>query len=98
MNAIYQANKIKADFFVLAKDIVVNDAKQFKNQQPEYYINPAEEIKLSLELLSSKPHWKERYQEFVETIVYDNKTKIEYNSALTVLEKISAKVINSWVK
>lgn len=66
-----------------------------KNQHPEYSINPAEEIKLSIEVLRNKPHWKERYQEFIETMIYDNRNALEYDDALKILEKISAKVINS---
>lgn len=93
LNAIHQANKINSEFFLLAKDIVVNDTKQFKNQHPEYSINPAEEIKLSLELLRSKPHWKERYHEFIETMVYDNNATLEYDSAITTIAHISARVM-----
>ncbi len=95
LNAIQQANKINADFFILAKDIVVNDAKQFQNQHPEYFFNPSDEIKQSLEFLRSKPHWKKRYQEFIEAMVYDNNTALEYDDAITTIEHISAKVMTS---
>ncbi|HGT2644511.1 TPA: nucleotidyl transferase AbiEii/AbiGii toxin family protein [Legionella pneumophila] len=95
LNAIQQADKIHDNFFVLAKDIVINDAQQFKNQHPEYADNPSEEIKQSLELLKSKPEWKERYQEFVETMVFDNESALEYEKAITTIDQISKKVINT---
>lgn len=95
LNAIQQADKIHDIFFTLAKDIVINDAKQFKNQHPEYSINPSDEIKQSLALLRSKAEWSERYQEFVETMVFDNESAHEYGKAITTLEQISRKVINT---
>ena len=89
------ADRINANFFTLAKAIVTNDAKQFKNQHPEYSTDPGAEIKQSLALLKNKPLWKERYQEFIETMVYDNTTTIEYKNAINILENISTKVIDS---
>ncbi|HEV2613554.1 MAG TPA: nucleotidyl transferase AbiEii/AbiGii toxin family protein [Gammaproteobacteria bacterium] len=93
LNAIKQANRINADFFSLAKSVVKNDATQFKNQHPEYAINAANEIGLSLSLLKKKSHWKERYQAFIETMVYDNAAVPEYEDAMKVLEQMSAGVI-----
>ena len=49
----------------------------------------------SLALLKNKPLWKERYQEFIETMVYDNTTALEYKNAINILENISARVIDS---
>lgn len=83
------------DFFNLAKEIVLNDAKQFKNQHPEYSVSPSDEIKQSLVLLRSNPQWKDRYHEFVETMVFDSHAALEYDSAITAIEEISVKVINS---
>ncbi|HAT2138277.1 TPA: nucleotidyl transferase AbiEii/AbiGii toxin family protein [Legionella pneumophila] len=94
LNAIQQADKIHRIFFTLAKEIVINDAQQFKNQHPEYSINPSDEIKQSLALLRSKPEWSERYQEFVETMVFDNRTVLEYDKAIIIIEQISNKIIN----
>jgi hypothetical protein len=89
LNAIKQANKINVDFFALAKIIVGNDAKQFKNQHPEYSADPGSEIQLSLTLLKNKPLWKERYQNFIEEMVYDSTPALEYESAINVIEQIS---------
>ena len=95
LNAIKQAGRITDDFFTLAKTIVANDAKQYKNQHPEYSANPGAEIKHSLALLKSNPSWKEHYQKFVEEMVYDSDLVVEYENALQVIEHISAKVIES---
>ncbi len=95
LNSIKSADRINANFFTLAKTIIINDAKQFKNQHPEYSTDPGAEIMQSLGLLKNKLLWKERYQEFIETMVYDNTTAIEYENAINILENISRKVIDS---
>lgn len=95
LNAINHANNINSDFFELAKIIIHNDAQQFKNQHPEYATDPAAEIKQSLTLLKNKTLWKERYQEFIETMVYDNNFSLEYDDAIKVLGDLSNKIINS---
>ncbi len=79
----------------MAKAIVSNDARQFKNQHPEYSVDPRGEIRLSLALLKDKPLWRQRYQKFIEEMVYDNTPTIDYETAINVLEDISAGVINS---
>jgi len=95
LNAINKADRINADFYALAQTIVTNDARQFKNQHPEYAVDPASEIQLSLSLLRDRPLWKERYQKFIEEMVYDNTLAIEYEKAMNVLERISAGVIDT---
>lgn len=78
LTAFKQANLLGDAFFKLAKTIVLSDAKQFKNQHPEYAANPSSEIKLSLSLLKSKPLWEKRYEEFIEVMVYDNTHTLSY--------------------
>lgn len=95
LNAIKSSEKINDNFFSLAKAIVSNDAKQFKNQHPEYSANAGDEIRQSLMLLKTKPIWKERYKEFIETMVYDNSAALGYENAIDILERISEKVIIS---
>ena len=89
LNAMEQANKITDDFYALGKSIVHKDAQQFKNQNPEYFADPISEIKLSLALLKNKPHWQERYHNFLGSMVYDTSTTKTYNHALEVLDEIS---------
>ena len=95
INSIVKANKINANFFTLAQAIVINDAKQFKNQHPEYSANPGDEILESLSLLKNKPIWKEHYQTFLAEMVYDSSTAIEYEKAINTIEDISTKIIDS---
>lgn len=94
LNAIKKSEKFNTDFFVLAKTIVQHDATQFKNQHAEYSADPAGEIRLSLGLLRTNPHWKERYYEFVETMVYDNTAALAYESAIDVLEEMSGEIMS----
>lgn len=95
LNAIRQANKINDVFFNLVKTIINYDAKQFKNQHPEYFNDPVAEIRQSLNLLKNKPIWKKRYQQFVGTMVYDNTSIHEYESAISILANISEQALQS---
>src|SRR5207249_2459247 len=72
LNEINQANRVNSNFIKFAKIVVTNDGKQFKNQHPEYAADTSSEIKQSLSLLKIKPLWKERYEEFIEAMVYNN--------------------------
>jgi predicted nucleotidyltransferase component of viral defense system len=90
---IEDADKINTSFFTLAKSIVDNDAKQFKNQHPEYLLSPNTEINQSIELLKTDPIWQIRYQEFLETMVYGPTAGHEYESAMATIEKLSKNVI-----
>lgn len=95
LNAINEANKINSTFTEFAKTIVISDGKQFKNQHPEYAADPSAEIRQSLALLKDKFLWKERYEEFIEAMVYDGTNALPYDQAITTLEGISANVINN---
>lgn len=94
LNAIESAEPISNEFLMLAKDIVLNDAQQFKNQNPEYAANPAEEINRSLDLLRTKPVWRERYQDFIENMVFNPDSAADYNKAINVIEDLSKRVIS----
>jgi hypothetical protein len=95
LNAIKNADGINSNFFTLAKTIVNDDAKQYKNQHPEYSVDPIAEIRESLMLLKNKSLWKERYQDFIVSMVYDPTTAPEYEDAIATIEHISEKVIDS---
>ncbi len=94
LNSIHSADRMSAGFFTLAKAIINNDAKQFKNQHREYSTDPGSEIRQSLVLLKSKPLWKERYQDFIETMVYANTNALKYDKAMDILEQISSEIID----
>ena len=82
-----QANEILTPMEAIARDWLI--------QHPEYAADPSAEIKQSLALLKDKPLWKERYEEFIESMVYDSTNILPYDQAINVLEGISANVIKS---
>lgn len=95
LNAINEANKINSSFIEFAQSIVISDGKQFKNQHPEYAADPSAEIRQSLALLKDKPLWKERYEEFIEAMVYDSTNALPYDQAINVLDNLSLAVIKN---
>lgn len=95
LNAINQAKKINSSFIELAKTVMTSDGKQYKNQHPEYADDPSSEIKQSLALLKNKSLWKERYEEFIEAMVYDSTNALPFDHAIETLERISANVIDT---
>lgn len=94
LNAIELAEPVPTDFLMLAKDIVLTDAQQFKNQNPEYAANPAEEINRSLDILRTKPLWRERYQDFIENMLFNPDSAPDYDKALNVIADLSKRVIS----
>lgn len=95
LNAINQSNKVNSNFIELAKTVIVSDAKQFKNQHPEYAADPSDEIIQSLAQLKNKVLWKERYEEFIEAMVYDSTNALPYDEAINILEGVSASIIKN---
>jgi hypothetical protein len=95
LNAIKQADKINDIFFNLAHTTVNYDARQFKNQHPEYFNDPIAEVHQSLEILKNKALWKERYQKFIDSMVYDKAAVSDYDGAIQSLESISTKIIST---
>lgn len=95
LNEIKKADKINDIFFNLAKTIIQYDAKQYKNQHPEYFNNPSAEIRHSLVILKNKEIWEEHYQKFIDSMVYDKTTITDYANAIQSLEFISTKIIES---
>lgn len=94
LNAIELAEPIPDNFLVLGKDILLTDAQQFKNQNPEYAANPREEINRSLDLLRTKPIWRERYYDFIKNMVFNPDLAAEYDKAIDVIADLSKRVIS----
>lgn len=95
LNAIRQSVGIGDAFLNLAKTVVNYDAKQFRNQHPEYFSDPGREIRQALQILKDRALWKERYQRFLDSMVYDKGAMPGYDSAIESLEAVSEKVIGS---
>ncbi len=95
LHALKQAARINETFIYLANIIVNSDAKQFKNQHPEYFNNPAAEIRESLGILKNKKLWKERYQRFIDSMVYDKTDVPDYDRAVQSLGNITENIIDT---
>lgn len=95
LNAINQKDKLDFTFFDLAKKVVLYDAVQFKNRYPEYLEDPSAEIQRSLEILKNSNIWRKRYQDFIDSMVYDKSTTIEYDYALVTLDRMSEQIIKT---
>lgn len=95
LTSITSAKLIQNDFYKLAHSVVENDAAQFRNQHPEYAENPAAEIQASLNLMKQSPEWKQRYDEFIYTMVYDDHTLPDYDSAMNVIMQLSSPTIQN---
>lgn len=96
LNAIKQTHQLNMTFFNLAKRVIFNDARQFKNQYPEYLEDPCSEIQRSLEILRHNEIWRERYQNFIDAMVYDKCTMVEYDHALQALNSMSEQVLDTF--
>ncbi|KTD69287.1 hypothetical protein Lste_2445 [Legionella steelei] len=94
LNAIESVEPVPDNFLMLAKEIVLTDAQQFKNQNPEYAANPVEEINRSLDLLRTKSLWRERYQDFIENMVFNPSLATDYDKAINVIADLSKKVVS----
>ena len=46
-----------------------------------------------MDLLKTKAMWQDRYQEFIEAMVYDHTDTLSYKTALDVLDDMSDKII-----
>lgn len=95
LNAIKKMGKITDKFFELARTIMSRDSKQFKNQHPEFAEDPITEINNSLAILKNKSQWEERYQSFVETMVYDDRPTEDYEKALAEVNLLSVGVMDT---
>jgi predicted nucleotidyltransferase component of viral defense system len=91
--SINSAYPLSDNFFTVIQEVVLNDGKQFKNQYPEYFVDPLQEVQYSLNLLRNKPEWKKYYNDFLNTMVYAKEdVNHAYEQALDLLENLSAKI------
>ena len=92
---LYQANTLDRSFYALATGIMCDDRLKFQKSHPEYAINPYDEIRISLSILSQKLLWRDRYEVFIAAMVYDNKPELSYDAAIKILEKISKEILDN---
>lgn len=91
---LYDLYKIKQkgyftdEFFTLISRIVHDDRENYKNHNDDYYQNPTSEIKRAVDELSTSFQWRDDWDNFVDTMVFENE-KPTYDSVLHNLHKIT---------
>lgn len=84
---LYRINELgyfTADFTSLVARIVEDDRQQYKSHNDDYYYDPVQEIKRSLDELSNSSQWRDNWSQFIETMVYA-KQKPSYDEVLNNL-------------
>lgn len=76
------------DFSRLVIDIIKHDSEKFKSQHPQYYQNPAREIKLALKILKNDTKWQVYWDEFMQTMVFKSSPLPNYKTALDSFIKV----------
>lgn len=94
--AINTQNLISNEFYNLATSVIYTDAKQFKNQHSEYAIDPRAEIIRSVQILKENPIWLERYENFLESMVFGSTEIPTYQESITTIEKMSNNVLKQF--
>jgi len=89
---IEQQSLFTDKFAPLSAQIIQDDRQQYKNHNDMYYRDPIKEIKRSIKELHEEPMWKENWEQFIETMVFD-KEKPTYEAALKNLTNKTNKVL-----
>ena len=92
ITTINMKNKIDDRFYALSREIIQQDANQFKTQHPEYSTATKTEVNYSLELLENDPYWKTCYENFMDVMVFDHSQRLQYSDATNMLKNISKNV------
>jgi hypothetical protein len=79
-------------FESLAVRIIQIDRQQYKNHNDMYYRDPASEIKRSIKELREQPIWRENWEQFIETMVFD-KEKPTFEAAFKNLADKTNKIL-----
>lgn len=91
---LYDLYKIKQlghftdQFFTLISQIVDDDRENYKNHNDNYYQNPVSEIKRALNELSTSQQWRNNFEKFADTMVFEN-IKPSYDHVLNNLQEIT---------
>jgi len=91
---LYDLEKIKevvifgSTYYKLIEKVIFRDQQQYKNQYPEYFVDPNREIHLSLKILKENKTWEEYYDRFLSDMVYE-KNPPTYQKCLSNLYHIT---------
>lgn len=81
------------DFSKLVIDVIKHDSEKFKAQNPQYYQNPAKEIRVALQMLKNDKKWQAYWDEFMQTMVF-GPHHLNYRTALTQIIKLSNNILS----
>jgi hypothetical protein len=75
----------------LARDIAAADAEEFAHQHPAYVENIADETRKALDAMRSNPLYRQRYEVFLQDMVYGERP--EYDQALATVVALAEKAL-----
>lgn len=82
------AARVPAAFF---SELVKADARQFRNQHPEFAANPRKEMARALAGLKTGPRYRADYANFLDQLVYGE--AVNFDAALAAFERVAAKLL-----
>lgn len=88
-----QKGVLDETFYLLIEEIIKHDAKQYHTHNPNYALNPFNEIQFSLDQLAIDPTWQNNWQHFVDAMVFRQQAPV-YQTALSVLERLSQRIMS----
>lgn len=86
-------NLLTKDFSKLVIDVIKHDSEKFKSQNPQYYQNPAKEIKRALQMLEGDKKWQVYWNEFMQTMIFGSH-QLDYQTALTRITELSNNILS----
>lgn len=97
---LYKINELghfTAEFNALVPRIVLDDRKQYKNHNDDYYRDPVGEIKRAVDELAQSNEWHDNWHKFVDTMVFA-KQKPSYQDVLRNLHEKTNLVLGELAK
>ena len=88
LHSINKAINLTPELSSMIKTVIDVDRAQFANQHDEFKNNPTDELKYGLDILSSDPIHKERYNKFIDPLVY-HPSPATWDEALDTLKSLS---------
>ncbi|MBS9431494.1 nucleotidyl transferase AbiEii/AbiGii toxin family protein [Photorhabdus hainanensis] len=76
------------------QECIKQDIERYGNQYPQFCESPIEELKMGLEELVNNPVYKERYQQFVVPMVFDERL-VSWEEACTCFRRTALDVLDA---
>lgn len=94
LHIISQAYSLGQPFTDLVICLISEDKNRYKNQNPEYDIQPAQESKTIINSLHSSTDWQKEWDAFMQAMVF-NEEKVSYDMAVDSLINCSKNIIDA---